>query len=68
MQCSTGMLIESSNFAAMQPEQKSGYVEVKRPLTVRELTRMKINKSSPCGCGSGKAFRFCCFNPVVAQS
>ena len=38
-----------------------GHVEVKRPLTIREQRRMKINKYAPCGCGSGKKFKFCCY-------
>lgn len=37
-----------------------GHVEVKRPLTVREQKRMKIDPYAPCGCGSGKKFKFCC--------
>jgi hypothetical protein len=36
-------------------------VPVARPLTVREQHRMKIDKYAPCGCGSGKKFKFCCF-------
>lgn len=35
-------------------------VEVKRPLTVKEKADMQIRLYSPCGCGSGKKFKFCC--------
>ena len=41
----------------------TGLVEVKRPLTVREKTKMMVNKYAPCGCGSGKKFKFCCYKP-----
>lgn len=39
------------------------FVPVNRPLTVREYHKAKINKYSPCACGSGKKFKFCCFKP-----
>jgi len=42
----------------------AGHVEVKRPLTIREEQRMKIDKYAPCGCGSGKKFKFCCYKPA----
>jgi uncharacterized protein YchJ len=41
----------------------SRFKEVARTLTVREIKRMRINKYAPCGCGSGKKFKFCCYNP-----
>lgn len=41
-----------------------GYIEANRSLTTREQKRMQINKYSPCCCGSGKKFKFCCFKPA----
>lgn len=35
-------------------------VAVRRPLTLKEKADMQIKMYSPCGCGSGKKFRFCC--------
>jgi len=48
-------------------EMPAGHIEVKRPLTVRENRRMKIDPYSPCGCGSGKKFKFCCYQKASAS-
>jgi hypothetical protein len=38
-----------------------GYsVEVKRDLTAKERADKMIRLYAPCGCGSGKKFKFCC--------
>lgn len=55
----TGAL-QTINFNESVP---AGFVEVKRPLTIRERFKMQINKYAPCGCGSGKKFKFCCYKP-----
>lgn len=34
---------------------------VKRDLTEREIADKQILLYSPCACGSGKKFKFCCF-------
>jgi len=60
MNCSTGQLVNPEVFSAFTPEEKSKYVEVKRGLTAREKFDMQIKMYSPCGCGSGKKFKFCC--------
>lgn len=39
---------------------KLGLVPVKRDLTAREQMEMQIRLYSPCVCGSGKKFKFCC--------
>ena len=41
-----------------------GFVKVNRPLTEREIRKEQINKYAPCGCGSGRKFKFCCFKPA----
>lgn len=33
---------------------------VRRKLTAREHMDRQIQLYSPCGCGSGKKFKFCC--------
>jgi hypothetical protein len=35
-------------------------VPVVRDLTALERLNKQINLYSPCGCGSGKKFKFCC--------
>lgn len=37
-----------------------GLVPVRRDLTAKEQAEMQIRLYSPCGCGSGKKFKFCC--------
>ena len=39
---------------------KRGLVPVLRDLTAREQMEQQIRLYSPCGCGSGKKFKFCC--------
>jgi len=36
-----------------------GLVPVRRDLKAKELADMQIRLYSPCGCGSGKKFKFC---------
>jgi len=46
---------------------KARLVAVKRDLTAVEIANKQINLYSPCACGSGKKFKFCCHlkNEVV---
>lgn len=44
-----------------------GLVPVKRDLTVKEKADMQIRLYAPCGCGSGKKFKFCCYKPTTAD-
>jgi hypothetical protein len=39
-------------------------VPVERDLTAQELADKQILLYSPCGCGSGKQFKFCCHKPI----
>jgi hypothetical protein len=39
----------------------SHLVEVKRSLTEIEEAKKQIELYAPCGCGSGKKFKFCCY-------
>lgn len=60
MNINTGLLVSSEAFFKLPEEGKKQYVEVQRPLTTREQHKMKIDPYSPCGCGSGKKFKWCC--------
>jgi hypothetical protein len=55
MNTSTGQI---QNFMAGE-QIPSGWIEVKRHLTIRESIGRQINKYAPCACGSGKKFKFC---------
>lgn len=37
-----------------------GLIPVQRDLTEIERSEMQIRLYSPCACGSGKKFKFCC--------
>ena len=38
-----------------------GLVPVRRELTDEERARGRIRFADPCGCGSGRKFKHCCF-------
>lgn len=40
--------------------QQRGLVPVTRDLSAKEAADMQIRLYSPCACGSGKNFKFCC--------
>jgi uncharacterized protein YchJ len=63
-----GMLVSPQAFNEMPEAEKKGYVEVKRDLTKLEAANMQIKLYSPCGCGSGKKFKFCCHKKPSAVS
>lgn len=44
----------------MSAEEQAKMALIKRDLTVAEKSKMQIGLYSPCGCGSGKKFKFCC--------
>jgi uncharacterized protein YchJ len=52
----TGKLYEMNEKEA----KKMGYIPVTRDLTARETMEKQIQLYSPCVCGSGKKFKFCC--------
>lgn len=60
MNCNTGSLMSMEGLQQLPAEEQKKYVEVKRDLTKVEELNQKIKMYSPCGCGSGKKFRFCC--------
>lgn len=57
MDTRTGMILPEN----LIPEgQKKYFVPVTRDLTAAERANSQIALYSPCGCGSGKKFKFCC--------
>lgn len=60
MNTETGQLIPAKELNRLPPSERAKYIEVKRDLTVHEHGRMQIALYSPCGCGGGKKFKFCC--------
>ncbi len=64
MDTRTGLIEDYERITQMPPEQRGHFVEVKRDLTELEKLTKQIKLYSPCGCGSGKKFKFCCFKPA----
>lgn len=60
MNIETGEVVSFEAIKSMLPAERAKYVEIKRDLTAREQFTNKINMYAPCGCGSGKKFKFCC--------
>jgi len=54
------MLVAPEYFNTLPEQEKKQYVQVKRDLTMKERADMQIRLYAPCGCGSGKKFKFCC--------
>jgi hypothetical protein len=44
---------------------RRGLIPVRRGLTHREKMEQQIRLYSPCACGSGKKFKFCCKKAVT---
>ena len=44
-----------------------GLVPVRRDLTAKEAADMQIRLYSPCGCGSGKKFKFCHYRSTTSD-
>jgi hypothetical protein len=63
MDTRTGQLVnydELQESLRSQPEESKYFVPVRRDLSAKEKADMQIRLYAPCGCGSGKKFRFCC--------
>lgn len=48
--------------------QKEHFVKVMRDLTKLEEANAQIKLYSPCGCGSGKKFKFCCLSKTTGKA
>ena len=60
MNIETGKLVTAEMLKSMAPAERAKYIEVKRDLTKIEALQKRIKLYSPCGCVSGKKFKFCC--------
>jgi len=61
MNTETGEILKADALARLSQEERAKYVEIKRQLTVREVVEARVDPYSPCACGSGKKFKFCCY-------
>jgi uncharacterized protein YchJ len=60
MDTRTGMILPENHI----PEgQREHFVRVERELDALEKLEAQIRLYAPCGCGSGKKFKFCCKKP-----
>ena len=61
MNTETGQILEQYAVDELDESEKSKYVPVIRDLSTIERYNKQIKMYSPCGCNSGKKFKFCCF-------
>lgn len=60
MNTQTGEIIYEDDWNRLSAAEKSNFIPVYRDLTIKEKAEKQIMLYSPCGCGSGKKFKFCC--------
>lgn len=60
MNIETGKIVDMSEIMEMIPEERAKYREILRDLTALEESQRQLKMYAPCGCGSGKKFKFCC--------
>lgn len=46
---------------------RRGLIPVRRDLSAKERMEKQILLYQPCGCGSGKKFKFCCHYSAVGK-
>lgn len=63
MDTRTGNISYQTIIDSMAEEERQHFKPIERPLLKKEIRKMKIDPYSPCGCGSGKKFKFCCYAP-----
>ena len=56
-----GHLISLNDLDKIVGTEKNFFTKVQRDLTEKERMEKQIKLYSPCGCGSGKKFKFCCY-------
>jgi hypothetical protein len=62
MDTNTGRIIENVMRGPIAPYESGPRLQpIRRELTAREKFDRQIQLYSPCGCGSGKKFKFCCY-------
>jgi hypothetical protein len=60
MNTETGRIEEWDEVQKLQAEEIKKWIPIERDLTAKEKCEKQIELYSPCGCGSGKKFKFCC--------
>ena len=60
MDSRTGNIIPYDMLKDLSVEEQKNFIEVKRDLSAKERFNAQIGLYTPCGCGSGKKFKFCC--------
>lgn len=60
MNIETGEIIDMEEVGKLDPDTQKKYIPVKRDLTAKEIADKQVSLYSPCGCGSGEKFKFCC--------
>jgi uncharacterized protein YchJ len=60
MNTDDGMIWPQEVIDKFLPKERAHFVPVARDLTALETLNRQIELYSPCGCGSGKKFKFCC--------
>jgi uncharacterized protein YchJ len=60
MNIDTGVLLDQTEVEKLPLNEQRRYIPVVRDLTEHEKANKQIALYSPCGCGSGKKFKFCC--------
>ena len=66
MDTRTGMVVDEELVKRFLPAQQKHFVPVERDLTYTEHMEQQIQLYNPCGCGSGKKFKFCCYRQSKA--
>jgi hypothetical protein len=64
MNVENGKIVTPEQLKAMSEALQVKHVPIMRDLTKLEKATMQIRLYSPCGCGSGKKFKFCCYKPA----
>ena len=65
MDTRTGKIV---NIADIPEAERIWYVPVNRDLTAKEMCEKQVQLYAPCGCGSGKKFKFCCHTKEVRHA
>ena len=56
----TGEIINEDMLKSFPVAERRQYIPITRDLTKKEAAEKQILLYGPCGCGSGKKFKFCC--------
>jgi len=60
MNVDTGKILSFDAINGLPLKDRNRFVPIRRDLTPKEICDQQIRLYAPCGCGSGKKFKFCC--------